>query len=189
MGRAIPVTTTLQPARSIAAAGPARPRGSRRDRFHHRAGRGGRVGDHRGSSFSLDPAHPGRIAPGARPPHTLCPTLATTADAVVALGCQGGRSQPWILAQVAGEVLDTSDLAGLLTRPRWIIDAPAAAVVFEPGTTEAEEITDGATRLGLKVAVTAGPHDGAGHVQVARLRGTTLDAGSDPCADGLAAVL
>jgi len=148
----------------------------------------------RGSSFSLDPAHPGRIAPGARPPHTLCPTIATTTDAVIALGCQGGRSQPWILAQLAGDVLDSTDLAGLLSRPRWIIggreiDRHVPTLLLEPGTPDAEALTGAAAALGLAVATTAARHDDAGHAQVARLRGTDLAAASDPRADGEAAIL
>jgi gamma-glutamyltranspeptidase len=38
------------------------------------------------------------------------------------------------------------------------------------------------------VSVTEGPVDEAGHVQVARLVSTTLDAASDPRADGGAVV-
>ena len=37
-------------------------------------------------------------------------------DEVIALGCQGGRSQPWILAQVAADVADTGDLGALVAR-------------------------------------------------------------------------
>ncbi|MFF5288621.1 gamma-glutamyltransferase [Paractinoplanes globisporus] len=121
----------------------------------------------RGSSFRLEPDHPGRIAPGSRPPHTLCPTLAVTGDDVLALGCQGGRNQPWILAQVAGEALGSSDLTGLLTRPRWYFDE--GAVVTEPGAGDLR--------------------DDAGHVQVCRLRSGELAAASDPRADGRGAVL
>ncbi|HEX5201556.1 gamma-glutamyltransferase [Paractinoplanes rhizophilus] len=118
----------------------------------------------RGASFSLDPRHPGRIAPGSRPPHTLCPTMAVAGDTVVALGCMGGRNQPWILAQVAGAALEWDDLAGLLARPRWVFDGED--VLAEP----------------------AELHDRAGHVQVCRLRDGVLAAASDPRADGAAAV-
>jgi len=161
----------------------------------------GAVLQNRGSAFSLDPAHPGRLRPGSRPPHTLCPSLATakpaTADggaAVVALGCQGGRSQPWILAQVAGDVLDTTDPHAVLARPRWVIGAgdlgrTQASLVLEPGVAGADALRATAAELGLGVAEVAGRHDDAGHVQVARLRGATLDAASDVRADGLAAVL
>lgn len=152
----------------------------------------------RGSSFSLDESHPGRLRPGSRPPHTLCPALAVTPDTVVALGCQGGRAQPWILAQVAAGALAADDLGALLSRPRWVIGAreighAAPTLLLEPGTPDSEALAATAGRLGLEVATTGGPHDDAGHVQVARLRGApgsaSLDAASDPRADGRATIL
>ncbi|HWS32261.1 MAG TPA: gamma-glutamyltransferase, partial [Actinoplanes sp.] len=148
----------------------------------------------RGSSFSLDPDHPGRIAPGIRPPHTLCPTVAVSPGTVVALGCQGGRSQPWILAQVADDVLTSADLPGVLARPRWIIgareiDRDVPTLLLEPGTPDTAALAATAGSLNLAVETTPGPHDDAGHIQVARLTGGTLSAASDPRADGLAAVL
>jgi len=143
----------------------------------------------RGSMFRLDPAHPARLAPGARPPHTLCPTVAVAGDTVLALGCQGGRAQPWILAQLAADALHGADPAAVVSRPRWIIESgDLPALVLEPGVSGADELTATARSLGLPVATTAGPHDGAGHVQLARLRGTALAAASDPRADGVAAV-
>ncbi|MFI5932245.1 gamma-glutamyltransferase [Actinoplanes sp. NPDC051494] len=146
----------------------------------------------RGSMFSLDENHPGRLAPGARPPHTLCPTVAITDDTVLALGCQGGRSQPWILAQVAGDALTAADPAGVVGRPRWVIGSrdvghELPTLVLEPGLPDT--LAAAAPGLGLLVATTGGPHDDAGHVQVARLTGATLTAASDPRADGTAAVL
>jgi gamma-glutamyltranspeptidase len=147
----------------------------------------------RGSAFSLDEAHPAVLRPGSRPPHTLCPALSLAGDAVVALGCQGGRSQPWILAQVAADALAAGDLAALLSRPRWVIGArdlgrADPTLLLEPGTPEAARLAATARRLGLELATAAGPHDDAGHVQVARLRGGTLDAASDVRADGRAVV-
>jgi gamma-glutamyltranspeptidase len=143
----------------------------------------------RGSSFRVDPAHPARLTPGGRPPHTLCPTVAVAGDTVLALGCQGGRSQPWILAQLAGDALRGNDPAAVVRRPRWIIESGLRpAVVLEPGVPGADELTAGARSLDLPVVTTGGPHDGAGHVQLARLRGALLDAASDPRADGTAAV-
>jgi len=127
----------------------------------------GLVLHNRGSSFRLEPDHPGRIVPGSRPPHTLCPTMATSAEGVLALGCQGGGNQPWILAQVAGEALGSDDLPGLLSRPRWFFEGPK--LVTEPG---------------IDALI-----DDAGHVQASRLRHGRLAAASDPRADGLSAVL
>jgi gamma-glutamyltranspeptidase len=139
----------------------------------------GLVLHNRGSSFRLEPDHPGRIAPGSRPPHTLCPTMAITAGTrgsegsrgaagtVLALGCQGGRNQPWILAQVAAEALDSDDLPGLLARPRWYFDG--TELITEPGIDALD--------------------DDAGHIQVSRLRDGQLTTAGDPRADGLGAVL
>jgi gamma-glutamyltranspeptidase len=148
----------------------------------------------RGSMFSLDPGHPARIAPGARPPHTLCPTIALSGDTVLALGCQGGRSQPWILAQVAGDALNGADPAAVVARPRWVIGArdvghEEPTLVLEPGVPGASSLAAAASELDLAVTTVDGPHDDAGHVQVARLRGGVLEAASDPRADGIAAIL
>ncbi|MFG2171888.1 gamma-glutamyltransferase [Streptomyces niveus] len=148
----------------------------------------------RGSAFSLDPAHPGVLRPRARPPHTLCPALATGTDRVVALGCQGGRAQAWILSQVAAELIDAPDPHALLARPRWVIGSrdlgrPLPTLVLEPGVPDAPNLARTAHRLGLAVAELAGPRDEAGHVQTARLRAGVVDAASDPRADGTAAVL
>jgi len=148
----------------------------------------------RGSMFSLEPGHPGGLAPGARPPHTLCPTVAVTGDTVLALGCQGGRSQPWILAQLAAAALTVADPGTVVGRPRWVIGSrdvghEQPTLVLEPGVPGADALAAEAPALGLAVVTTDGPHDDAGHVQLARLRGTTLSAASDPRADGIAAVL
>ncbi|WP_435581668.1 gamma-glutamyltransferase [Amycolatopsis thermoflava] len=140
----------------------------------------------RGSAFSLEPGHPAEIAPGRRPPHTLCPVLGVADGVLLAAGCQGGRAQPQILAQTVPWLLDpATDPAAVLARPRWVVGArdlgyAVETVLAEPGS------APGAT--GLPVDVVAGPVDEAGHVQVARLAGTRLDAASDPRADGAAVV-
>ncbi|WP_035856537.1 gamma-glutamyltransferase [Cryptosporangium arvum] len=143
----------------------------------------------RGASFTLQSGHPGRVRPGVRPPHTLCPSLAVAPGTVVALGCQGGRSQAWILAQVAADVLDADDLAALVARPRWVIgsrelDRDADTLLLEPGTPGAERLARAASDLGLTAETAPRRHDNAGHVQVARLRDGVLDAAGDPRADG-----
>ncbi|OLM30067.1 Gamma-glutamyltranspeptidase [Pseudonocardia sp. Ae717_Ps2] len=148
----------------------------------------------RGSAFALDPAHPGAVRPGHRPPHTLCPVLAERGDDVVALGCQGGRAQAWILAQTAEDVLGTSDPAGVLARPRWVIGSrdlgrERPSLVLEPGVPDAEGLSAAARALSLDVDTVPELHDDAGHVQVARLRAGVLDAASDVRADGAADVL
>jgi gamma-glutamyltranspeptidase len=148
----------------------------------------------RGSAFSTDPAHPGHVGPGLRPPHTLLPAIAQGDDGlVVALGCQGGSAQPWILAQVAGDLLDpTADPSSVLRRPRFVVGArdlgnEVMTLVAEPGVDAA---VAAARELGLPVAEAEGFIDEAGHVQTVRLHADgRLDAASDPRADGRALVL
>lgn len=57
----------------------------------------------RGMGFSLEAGHPAELTPGRRPPHTLCPALATRADGSLAavFGTMGGDAQPQVLLQVA----------------------------------------------------------------------------------------
>ncbi|WP_199220495.1 gamma-glutamyltransferase [Salinibacterium hongtaonis] len=148
----------------------------------------------RGSAFSTDPSHPAHIGPGLRPPHTLLPVIAQKDDLVIGLGCQGGSAQAWILSQVARELIDpSSDPAEALGRGRWVIGArdlgfDEATLIAEPGT---EAAADAAAALGLGTARRDAQFDEAGHVQVARIRlsDSTLDAASDPRADGRATVL
>lgn len=157
----------------------------------------------RGSAFSIDPTHPGRVRPGARPPHTLCPVLATVPatasapDTVLALGCQGGRAQAWILSQVAQDCLSAASGDGLrevLDRPRWVIGSrdlgmSAPTLLLEPEVPAAVELAGAATGLDLDVVTSATKRDDAGHVQVSRLDATGLSAAADPRADGLGVVL
>ena len=157
----------------------------------------GVVFHNRGSTFSLDPAHPGRLHPGSRPPHTLCPAIGVGPDVVVALGCQGGRAQPWILAQLVDEVISaggSDDLSALLARPRWVIGSrglgrPGPTLLLEPGVANLDPLTETAIELGLAVAEADGPIDDAGHVQVARSGPGGTAAASDPRADGRAEIV
>jgi oxamate amidohydrolase len=136
----------------------------------------------RGSAFSAEPGHPAEFGPGRRPPHSLCPVIGRTKEVLLAAGCQGGRAQPQILAQTVPELLrPDTDPAAVLARPRWVVGA--RDIGFETETVLAEP----GSRRGpttVPVAVTAGPVDEAGHVQVARLVHDRLDAASDPRADG-----
>ncbi|MFI6160107.1 gamma-glutamyltransferase [Micromonospora haikouensis] len=151
----------------------------------------------RGAAFSLDPASPARLVPGARPPHTLCPVIVHSAEATVVAGCQGGRAQPWILAQLVPATTDLArPLDEVLARPRWVVgdvDLGHAdlTLVAEPGVDD--RVVDAARAAGLPVAWFPGRADAAGHVQVVRRRdgrdGAALQAASDPRADGAAVVV
>ncbi|MBZ5739352.1 gamma-glutamyltransferase [Nocardioides mangrovi] len=142
----------------------------------------------RGSAYSTDPAGPARLHPGARPPHTLCPAVVRTPERTVAVGCQGGRAQAWILSQVVPDLVAGADPGTVLGRPRWVVGArdlghPFPVVVAEPG---AEAALVAAPALGLATAAYDGLHDDAGHVQAAVLEHADgrLAVASDPRADG-----
>ncbi|WP_116951394.1 gamma-glutamyltransferase [Jiangella endophytica] len=151
----------------------------------------------RGAAFSLDPSSPARLAPGARPPHTLCPVIVHAEEATVVAGCQGGRAQPWILAQVLPALADPAQpLGDVLARPRWVIgDADLGhaepTLVAEPGVDD--DVAAAASAAGLPIHRFPGPADAAGHVQVVRRLDRsatlTLEAASDPRADGAGVVV
>ena len=156
--------------------------------------RTGIVLHNRGAAFSTDPRSPAALRPGIRPPHTLCPAIFSGAGRLVALGCQGGRAQPWILAQVAAD-LAAGEVppAPVLARPRWVVGArdlghDRTVLLAEPGAARA---VAAAAALGLPVIEAAGPLDEAGHVQAAVLETASgvLHAATDPRADGQAAVI
>jgi gamma-glutamyltranspeptidase len=146
----------------------------------------------RGGAFSLQEGHPGALAPGARPPHTLCPAIVLAGHSVVAAGCQGGRAQPQILAQLAGDLADPrSDLAAAVARPRWIVGGrdlgrTTESVLAEPGA-EAPEVQ--AAEAGLHFERLPALTGMAGHAQTARTGPDGVSAGSDPRADGGVLVL
>jgi gamma-glutamyltranspeptidase/glutathione hydrolase len=55
----------------------------------------------RGAGFELDPRHPGVMAPGKRPFHTLSPLLVTDGGGLrMTIGTPGGHGQPQFLTQV-----------------------------------------------------------------------------------------
>ncbi|SDZ42037.1 gamma-glutamyltransferase [Herbiconiux ginsengi] len=148
----------------------------------------------RGSAFTMDAASPARLRPGARPPHTLCPLIVEDAEAVIVAGCQGGRAQPWILAQLFADPSALgAPLGEILATPRWIVGDvdlghERLTLVAEPGLPAL--VHEAAASLGVPSVELPGPADVAGHVQlVRRARATAiLDAGSDPRADGVGTV-
>jgi gamma-glutamyltranspeptidase len=149
----------------------------------------------RGAAFVLlvDPVahdrHPGRLAPGLRPPHTLCPLLAEGQGTRVALGCQGGRAQPLILAQVGPDTVSAdSALAPILGRPRWVLGDRDLGFDAEILLTK-PSATSPSPEAGVAVVAALGPDDRCGHVSVARYTGGVLDAAADPRADGRAVVV
>ena len=81
----------------------------------------------RGLGFSLEAGHPAELAPGRRPPHTLCPVLATRGGELAAVfGAMGGDAQPQILLQLAARLFAEGDSpAAAVNAGRWALRGPS----------------------------------------------------------------
>ncbi len=81
----------------------------------------------RGLGFSLEEGHPAELAPGRRPPHTLCPAMAMRPDGTLAavFGTMGGDGQPQILLQVAARLFHhRQSPAEAIASGRWVLRGP-----------------------------------------------------------------
>ena len=77
----------------------------------------------RGLGFNLREGHPAELRPGRRPPHTLCPAMATRDGELAAVfGTMGGDAQPQILLQVAARLfVHGGGPADAVASPRWAL--------------------------------------------------------------------
>jgi gamma-glutamyltranspeptidase/glutathione hydrolase len=143
----------------------------------------------RGACFSADPESPNAPAPGKRPLHTLLPLMAERDGRVTwVAGTMGGHAQPQIHAQLLLRHRAGADAQAAVAGPRFIVgeEVPGLAISVEEGFDSAwSAFTDwGAT----PVAIPAGSGL-AGHSHVIAIGADgSFDAGSDPRADGAAAV-
>ena len=146
----------------------------------------------RGLGFSLVEGHPAELAPGRRPPHTLCPALARREGRVATvLGTMGGDAQPQILAQLVARLIHGGQpLATAVAAPRWALRGPQTGfdtwtstlpptVVVEDGASPAW--LEGLASRGHEVSL-ARPFDGAtGHANVIVVEPNgTFSAAADP---------
>jgi gamma-glutamyltranspeptidase/glutathione hydrolase len=143
----------------------------------------------RGACFSPDPASPNAAAPGKRPLHTLMPFVLERDGRVRwVAGTMGGHAQAQIHAQLLLRRREGADPQAAVAAPRFIVGdgEPGDAISIEPGLDPA---WDAFTALGL-APVEISPDGGlAGHSHaIAAHDDATLAAGSDPRADGAAAV-
>jgi gamma-glutamyltranspeptidase/glutathione hydrolase len=99
----------------------------------------------RGIGFSLDPTSPAVLRPGARPPHTLSPLLATDATGAASLvaGTMGGDAQPQILLQLLSRLQAGETPAAALAAPRWAFASPGGGGfdIWGEGLDEAPAMT------------------------------------------------
>mmetsp|Transcript_8477 Transcript_8477/g.18638 ORF Transcript_8477/g.18638 Transcript_8477/m.18638 type:complete len:204 (-) Transcript_8477:149-760(-) len=148
----------------------------------------------RGWGFVLDPSHPNRLRPSARPYHTIIPGMITHADTgelYASLSNMGGYMQPQghlqLLLRLVGQGMDPQEA---VDAPRFcIVDGTQNGTVFLEEGTE-EEAVEALRRRGhvVRANVTGGGRAVFGKAQViVRDRETgVLWAGSDGRADGCA---
>lgn len=137
----------------------------------------------RGSSFSLDPAHPNRYEPGKRPFHTLIPAIARFDETDwAAFGVMGGNMQPQGHVQVLMNLLDDGmSIQEALDYPRWRYHVDGQLAVEERFD---ETVLSKLARRGHEIRVMPPTHFGGG--QIARNADGILSAGTDPRKDGVA---
>jgi gamma-glutamyltranspeptidase/glutathione hydrolase len=83
----------------------------------------GMLWHNRGAAFSMDPAHPNKLAAGKRPFHTLNPGMYRKDGRVQLLyGTQGADGQPQTLAAVLTRLIDyRMDPMAALAAPRFLL--------------------------------------------------------------------
>jgi gamma-glutamyltranspeptidase/glutathione hydrolase len=141
----------------------------------------------RGSSFSLEPGHPNRFAPGKRPFHTIIPGMLVRDGALLGpFGVMGGHFQPQGHLQVVEQLLgEGADPQAALDAPRFRLDLDGGAwtLALEPPLWPLE---DELRRRGHRV-LRDPDLGGFGGGQAVLVRDAVLEGGSEPRKDGYAA--
>lgn len=146
----------------------------------------------RGLGFSLEDGHPAELSPGRRPPHTLCPAMATRDGELAAVfGSMGGDAQPQILLQLAVRLFaGGASPAEAVNAARWVWrgldtgfdtwtgDRPPSLVIEGHAPTEWRS---GLMERGHDVAVAPPFESGFGHAHVIAVESTgAFAAAADP---------
>lgn len=159
------------------------------------AGTSGVMLQNRGGSFSLAEGHPNRLAPRARPLHTLMPCMLMRGGRPwTAFGAMGGDGQTQTALQLVNSLVDDGlDPQAAVDRPRWVLRVrerygPLASLVMEADGTTSQLLKE-LSALGHDVSVTT-PRDALmGWAQITRHEqagaDATLAGGGDPRADSL----
>ncbi len=164
--------------------------------LYHEFGSGVVAGDtgvllqNRGAFFSLDPAHPNRLAPRKRTAHTLIPSMYLVGDRPrFVYGTMGGEGQPQTQAALVTRLIDRGlGPQAAVEAPRWLLGrtwgeesrALRLEARFDPAVVESLR------ERGHDARVVDDWSDLMGHAQVIRLDEAGLTGGSDPRADGAA---
>jgi gamma-glutamyltranspeptidase len=164
--------------------------------LYHEFGAGVVAGDtgvllqNRGSFFSLDSAHPNRLAPRKRTATTLIPSMyLVDGRPRLVYGTMGGEGQPQTQAALVTRIVDRGlGPQAAVEAPRWLFGRtwgePSKALRLEArfGPEVAASLRD----RGHDVRLVEEWSDLMGHAQVIEIENEGLRGGSDPRADGVA---
>ncbi len=146
----------------------------------------------RGLGFNLRSGHLAEYGPRRRPPHTLCPAMATKGgDLLAAFGTMGGDAQPQIMLQLASRLFGhRQSAATTVASGRWALRGPATGfdtwTSGEPPTVVVEGHAPAEWRTGLierghNVDVAPPFDSGFGHANVITVeRDGVFAAAADP---------
>ena len=141
----------------------------------------------RGACFTLEHAHPNRLAPGKRPYHTIIPGLLLRDGALQGpFGVMGGHMQPQGHLQVVSHIVDRGlDPQAALDEPRWRLDRNGddgwALALEEP----LHRLAPALARRGHRVLCDPAPESFGGG-QVVLVHDDVLIGGSESRKDGIA---
>ena len=164
--------------------------------LYHEFGAGVVAGDtgvllqNRGASFSLDPAHPNRLAPRKRTATTLIPSMYLVRGRPrFVYGTMGGDGQPQTQAALVTRMVDRGlGPQAAVEAPRWLWGRtwgePTKVLRLESRFDD--DVADQLRRRGHQVEVVEPWSDLMGHAQAIALGDDGLRGGSDPRADGAA---
>jgi gamma-glutamyltranspeptidase len=152
----------------------------------------GVVLQNRAAYFSLDPAHPNRLAPGKTPLHTLICSMSFEKEILRGtLGCMGADGQPQIHLQAYVAMIDFGlDAQQAVAAPRWLSGRFALGEARDTLHIEARfprATIDELERRGHTVDRWGESNELAGHAHAITVAADgTLAGGYDPRSDGAA---
>jgi gamma-glutamyltranspeptidase/glutathione hydrolase len=164
--------------------------------LYHEFGSGVVAGDtgvllqNRGAFFSLDPAHPNRLAPRKQTAHTLIPSMyLVDGRPRLVYGTMGGEGQPQTQAALVTGVIDRRlDPQAAVEAPRWLFGRTwgESSRSLRLEGRFAPAVADSLRARGHDVQVVEDWSDLMGHAQCIGIEPGGLRGGSDPRADGAA---
>ncbi|MGX1099067.1 gamma-glutamyltransferase family protein [Amorphus sp. MBR-141] len=143
----------------------------------------------RGMSFSLDPAHANRLAPGRLPFHTLNPAMALFEDGrTMTYGTMGGEGQPQTQAAIfARYAWGGLGLQQAVTEPRWLLGRTwgADSTNLKLEARFAPEVVEALRGAGHDVELVAAFSDTMGHAgAIVHHPDGLIEGAADPRSDG-----